>query len=147
MSQILVKERIPGLAQANYVEGKIRSLGIKDIQLFFDDQLKMWAVCQVQQYGGILLPRKYAENGIRPNIMWWCKDNEGKFRLPNKNDVHDIVVVVRRAEITFAHGGEALADEFDKQSIEKDRKHQEKFHERIHAIAPAMKKAIKEKNL
>ena len=36
-----------------------------------------------------------------------------------------------------------MADEFDKQSAEKDRKHQEKFRERIHAIAPAMKKAIK----
>lgn len=147
MGHIYVKEKVPGLAQANFVESKIKSLGIKDIQLFFDEQLKMWAVCQIQHRGGILLPRQYAENGIKPHILWYCKTNEGTFRLPNENDIHDVLVTVKRAEITFAHGGNALADEFDKQSAEKDRKHNEKFKQRIHDIAPAMKKALKESNL
>jgi hypothetical protein len=137
----------PGLAQANYVEGKIKSLGIQDIQLLFDEQLKMWVVCQVQKRGGLLLPRTYAEGGIRPHILWYCKTLDGHFRLPNDNDIMDIVVTAQRAKTTFKHGGEALADDLDAQSAEKDRKHKQKFHDKIHRIAPQMKKALKEGNI
>ncbi len=41
----------------------------------------------------------------------------------------------------------SLADQLDKQSAEKDRKHREGFKKKIHDIAPAMKKALKEGNL
>lgn len=138
---------IPGVTQAQYVQNKVRNLGIKDIQLFWDEQIKIWAVCQVQAYGGILLPDSYVKDGIRPHIMWYCKDNDGKARIPSDQDIQDIIITASRAQVAFEKGGDWLADQFDKQSAEKDRKHNEKFKERIHSIAPAMKKALKKGNL
>jgi hypothetical protein len=136
-----------GLKEAQYVQGKIRQAGIQDVQLFFDPQIKMWAVCQVMKHGGILLPEKYLQDGIKPHIMFYIKDNEGRARLPSEQDISDIVVIATRAQTSFKKGGDWLADRFDDQSAEKDRKHQEKFKQKIHTIAPAMKKALKSGNL
>lgn len=147
MTHILVQEKMPGLAGANFVEGKIKSLGVKDIQLFFDEEIRMWAVCQVMKRGGLLLPRTYMEEGVKPSILWWCKSNDGSFRSPNEQDIHDIVAVVTRAQTTFTHGGDALADEFERQDAEKDRKHRANFKKKIHDIAPDMKKALRKGNL
>lgn len=137
---------IPGLTQAKDIEAKIHNLGIQDIQLFFDNQTKMWAVCQVHKRGGILLPNTYQEDGIKPYILWWVKNEKGGYRTPNDQDLMNIVTVVKRAPSIWAQG-EKRADKFDEQDAEKDRKHKEKFHDKIHKIAPAMKKALKEGNL
>ena len=136
-----------GHQEAKYVQGKIRQAGIQDVQLFWDEQIKMWVICQVQKYGGILLPDNYAQDGIKPHIMFYCKDNQGHGRLPNDQDIMDVIAIVSRAQTSFKKGGDWLANEFDAQTAEKDRKHQEKFKERIHEIAPAMKKALKKGNL
>jgi hypothetical protein len=56
-------------------------------------------------------------------------------------------VIARKAEKTFEKGGEYLADELDKQSAEKDRKHRDKLKTKVHEIAPAMRKAIRKGNL
>lgn len=133
---------IPGLTQAKDIEARLHNLGIQDVQLFFDNQTRMWAVCQVHKHGGILLPDNYQQDGIKPYILWWCKNDTGRYRTPNDQDFIDIVTVVKRAPNIWEKG-EKRADEFDAKDAEKDRKHQEKFHDRIHAIAPAMKKAIK----
>lgn len=132
---------IRGLKEAQYVQGKIRELGIQDIQLFYDEELQMWAVCQVKKHGGILLPKSYMENGIRPSIMWWVKNNDGTFRLPSDRDISDVAVTVTRAQTWFKDGN--LADEFEKQDAAREQKHKEKFKEKIHKIAPEMKKAIR----
>lgn len=135
---------IRGLKEAQYVQGKIRELGIQDIQLFYDEELQMWAVCQVKKRGGILLPKSYMEDDIRPSIMWWVKDMNGVYRNPSDRDISDVAVTVNRSKTWFEHGGgDRLADEFEKQDAAREQKHAEKFKEKIHKIAPDMKKAIR----
>lgn len=138
---------VPGLKEATHVENKVRSMGIHDVQLLYDPQLGMWAVVQVQKRTKILLPKTYNEAGIKPMIMWWVKNDTGAFRMPGETDIHDIVAVVTRAQKSWDMGGDALADEFDKQDAEKDRKHKANFKKKIKAIAPDMKKAIRKGNL
>lgn len=133
---------VPGLSQAKGIESKVHSLGIQDIQLFFDQGIKMWAVCQVHKHGGILLPDSYQQDGIKPYILWWCKDDTGHYRTPNEQDLMDIVTVVKRAPSIWEQG-EKRADKFDELDAEKDRKHRAKLKEKVHEIAPAMKKAIR----
>jgi hypothetical protein len=77
------KEEVPGLAQAKEVQGLLRKAGIQDVQLFFDPQLRIWAICQVMKPSGrILIPDSYQQDGIKPYILWWCKDEQSKFRPP-----------------------------------------------------------------
>lgn len=137
---------VPGAKEAKTIERQIHAVGIKDVQLFFDNQIKMWAVCQVEKHGGILLPDNYNENGVKPYILWWCKNETGAFRVPNDTDFINVLKVVQQAPKIWAQG-EKRADKFDAQDAEKDHKHREKLHDRVHEIAPAMKKALKKGNL
>jgi hypothetical protein len=137
-----------GLKEANYVEAKIKQLGIQDVQLLFDTQIGMWSVCQVQRHvTSLMLPQHYQQENVRPYIMWWVKDNNGRPRLPNDNDVNDIIVTTHRAHKIWEKKTDYLADKLDEQSAEKDRKHRQKQHEMIKSIAPDMKKAIRNGNL
>lgn len=135
---------IPGLSQAKYVQSKIRQAGIEDVQLFWDNQAKIWVVCQVMKHGGILLPERYAQDGIRPHIMFYVKDITGGFRIPGDQDIMDVIAIRQRAETTFSKGGDWLADQFDKQDAEKYQEGRQKLTKRIHGVAKPLKKAIKE---
>jgi len=143
---ITIKEGVPGLKEARMVEAAIHKVGIQDIQLLFDEQLRMWAVVQVQKKAKslILLPKSYNETDIKPYLLWWCKNEKGAYRSPNDIDVTDIIAVVTRAHAHFADGGKTLNEGLERQDAEKQQAHEKKFHDRIHAIAPAMKKAIRE---
>ena len=145
MSQIFVREVTPGLSAASHIMSKLKEIGIHDVQLFYDKNIQprgMWAVVQVRKRSSsILMPDSYAKGGIEPYIMWWCKTIDGHFRLPNDNDLTDIIKVATAAPKVWADP-EKFADSIDEASAEKDRKHREKFRQKIHDIAPAMQKAI-----
>lgn len=140
----------PGIKEASLINSKLKSIGINDVQLLFDDGILpkgMWAVCQTEKKTNILLmPGSYNESGIKPYILWWCKDEQAQFRIPNDNDLMDIITVVKRAPDIWAQG-EKRADKFDEVDAKKDQAHRQRFKDRIHDIAPAMKKALKEGNL
>lgn len=144
---IEVRETLPGAGAASSIMTHLERLGIKDIQLFFDKQIKMWAVVQVKYTSSsIWLPESYNSTEQEPYLLFWCKNDLGCFREPNIDDVAAIVKMVTQAPAIWAEG-EKRADKFDKQDEEKDRKHKERFHDRIHSIAKPMKKAIKEGKL
>lgn len=138
---------IPGLKQAKYVQDKIRELGIQDIQLFFDGNIEpqgMWVMCQIQKISsGLILPKTYNENGIKPYILWYIKDNDSRYRHPSDQDISDVVATVHRSQKSWKMGGDWMADRLDEQSNQKDLKHRENFKKKIHAIAPEMKKAVR----
>jgi hypothetical protein len=148
MNQILVPRTIPGKSQAASIMSSLSKAGIHDIQMFYDPTIipsGMWAVVQVVGVSSdILLPKKY--NAQKPYILWWCKDEDGKFRYPNDHDLDSIIQVVRRAPKIWAEG-EDRANKFEALDAEKDRKHNQKFKDKIHEIAPDMKRAIREGNL
>ena len=151
MTQISVKERIPGANAAQSIMAKLIGLGIHDVKLLYDDGIKpygMWAVTQIEgrASGLILLPKSYNETKLKPYILWWCKDEQARFREPNEQDLVDIIKMVQRAPAIWEKG-EKRADKFDEQDVEKDRKHKERLKGRVHQIAPAMKKALKAGNL
>src|SRR5947207_4861537 len=135
MSIIQVSQSTPGAKAAQSIMNKLRSIGIHDIQLFHDDRIVpygMWAVVQVQKrVSSLILPSNYKE--AQPYIMWWIKTNDGRFRVPNDQDLHDIVVIVARGRKQWENDptGEKMAKRLDKQSIEKDRKHQQAFRQKI----------------
>lgn len=142
---------VPGLQEAQYVQNKIRELGIQDVQLFFDEKVEpngMWVMCQVMnRTNRLIIPDNYAQDNIKPYIMWYIKTNDGHFRLPNENDISDVIATRTRAEKVWEKGGDWLADHLDDQSKEKDRKHHQKLKNTVHDIAPAMKQAIRKENL
>lgn len=122
---------------------KLQSIGIKDIQLFFDDQIKMWAVVQVNYTtNNFILPKSYGETKQQPYLLWWCKNDQAKFREPNDQDLVDIITIVKRAP-TIWEQGEKRADHFDELDAEKDHKHRTAFKEKIKDVAPAMKRAVR----
>lgn len=141
------KEKIPGLNEAKEVQAKILQAGIEDVKLFYDPYVVpfgMWAVVQVKRdTSRLIMPDSYKQENLQPLIMWWCKDAESKFRVPNENDAKDVIIVVRRAQKVWAKGGDKLDDEFIKQDEAKEKAHREKQRDRIHAIAPELKKAIR----
>lgn len=145
---IVVKEQTPGLAQAVQINAKLAEIGIFDVQLMYDKQVNMWAVVQIQKKAPsqILLPKTYKQTDLKPYLLFWCKNEQAKFRVPNWDDLANIIKMVQRAPDIWAMG-EKRADKFDEQDAEKDRKHQAKFKERIHSVAPSLKKAIKEGRL
>lgn len=141
---------MPGLTQARYVQGKLKELGIKDIELYYDSTIEpngMWAICQVNRSSGSILLLRDTNIDTQPQIMWWCKTNDGHFRVPNDQDISDVVITVQRSHKLWEKGGDWMADRFDEQDKARDEKHRQKLKDKIHDIAPAMKKAIKEKNL
>lgn len=147
MSSLITQSGIPGASAAAGIMSKLRSIGIGDVQLFYDADIKpngMWAVVQVQnRTSSLILPSNYMENNVRPYILWWCKTNDGHFRLPNDQDLSDIVAVVQRAEVNWKNDGNDMADRLDQQAQKKDEDHQAKFKQKIKDIAPAMKRAVK----
>lgn len=149
MSEILVKEAVPGAGAAASIMSKLKSVGIHDVQLFYDDKIVpngMWAVVQVQKRATtLIMPANYTPD-VQPYILWWCKDEKAQFRIPNDKDLMDIITVVKRAPDIWAKG-EKRADQFDENDAKKDEKHKQKFKQKIHEIAPAMKKALKSGNL
>jgi DNA polymerase III alpha subunit len=148
MSSIIqVKQAVPGAAEAQAIMSKLRSVGIHDVQLFHDDRIVphgMWAVVQVQKHvSSLILPSSYKE--AQPYILWWIKTNDGHFRVPNDQDLHDIVVIVQNGRKQWEDDptGEKMARRLDEQSAEKDRKHREAFKQKIKDIAPDMKRAVR----
>lgn len=135
---------VPGLSEAKYVQEKIRQAGIQDIQLFFDPQAKIWAVCQVQKHGGILLPDYYAQDDIRPHILFYCKNEVGAYRVPNDQDIIDVIATVQRSDVTFKQGGDWLADKLDEQDKQKYAEGRKKLTERVHSVSKPLQKAIRE---
>lgn len=147
---MIVKEQVPGAAIATGINNKLAALGINDVRLFYDNGIipnGMWAVVQIQgQSSNLILPKSYSETNLKPYILWWCKSEESKFRVPNETDLINIITVVKRAPSIWA-AGEKRADHFDELDALKDQKHQDKFKEKIHTIAKPMKKALKEGRL
>lgn len=148
---IEVSEAIPGGHMAADINAKLANLGIYDVKLLYDDTIKpygMWVVTQIEYRTSlILLPKSYNETNLKPYILWYCKDEEtGKFRPPNDQDLMNIITVVKRAP-TIWDKGEGRADHFDQLDAERDRKHREKLRDKVHTIAPAMKKALQKGNL
>lgn len=127
MSQITEsKQAKRGAAGARYVQGKIKQAGIKDVELFYDEQLRMWAVCQVNKPTGQILVLREAHVDVQPQIMFWVKNAKGEYREPSDQDVRDIIIVTERAKVIWAeeekHPG-WLADQLDKQDAEKLESH------------------------
>lgn len=147
---ITVRERIQGATAAQYINSKLASLGIHDIKLMHDDMVKpngIWVVTQIEGRSGlILLPKSYNETKLKPYILWYCKGDDGRARDPNEEDLISIIKVKQRASDIWAQG-EKRADNFDNIDAKKDQKHNQKFKERIHEVAPALKKALKAGNL
>lgn len=145
-----VKTIAPGIKEASLINAQLERIGIHDVRLFFDKDILprgMWAVVQIaKKTTNLLLPESYDQTDLQPYILWWVKDDTGHYRNPDDTDLMKIVTVVKRAP-TIWNKGEKRADKFDALDAEKDRKHREKFKQKIHDIAPAMKKAIREGNM
>jgi hypothetical protein len=132
---------------AQYVQGKIKQLGVTDVEMYWDQEVGMWCVCQVfKPSGSILLLRGTTYKEQAPQIMWWVKTNDGTYRTPSDQDVHDIIVTRKRAEQIWEKGGDWLADQFDEQDKKRDEAHKQKLHDRVREVAPRVRKAIKENN-
>lgn len=148
--QISVQEKRPGQVQAVSIQSKFKQLGIQDVEFFYDETIVphgMWAVCQVNRPSGIILDLRGDTGKVQPEIMWWCKTNDGHFRVPSEQDLHDIIVTVERSHKLWEKGGDWMADRLDEQDKARDEKHRQKLKDKVHKIAPAMKKAIRENNL
>lgn len=142
---------MPGAKEAVSIIRRLRGIGIHDVTLFLDTKIQphgMWAVVQITgRTDNLIMPESYMATELRPYLLWWCKDErDAKFRIPNEEDLSNIVRVVRRAKDIWDKG-EGRADGFDAKDAEKDRKHNEAFHDKIHSVAPRLKKALKEGNL
>lgn len=135
---------VPGLKEARLVQEEIKRLGIKDVELFFDPELGVWGVCQVrQQDSNILVMNDLHKSKVEKYLMWWCTNNEGKYRHPSAKDVHDVVATVRRAQEWFKKGGDKLADELDAQDQLKREKKEQALKERLAPHVKELKKAIR----
>ena len=135
---------IPGIEQARAVQSAIKRIGIQDVELFYDPQIKMWAVVQVRKTtGGIITMDNLSGTKVEPMIMWWCKNDKGTFRLPNEKDVADVVATVHRAQHWFDKGGDALADALDKQDQAKREAKDKRLKERLSPHIKPLKKAVR----
>lgn len=139
-----------GVKEAQHVQGMLNKVA-PDVQLFFDDQVQphgIWVMCQVmKRSSSLILPSSYMQDGIKPYIMWYIKDVEGRARVPNERDVMDVIATRQRAEKIWEKGGDYLADKLDEQDAEKDARHRQKLKDKVHEIAPDMKKAIRKELL
>lgn len=137
---------IPGAAQALDIQNKLKKLGVHDIELYYDQTIQphgMWAVCQVNKPSGSILLLRDTTIDTQPQIMWWCKDNEGRFRLPNEQDLSDAVITVKRAHKIWDKGGDWLADRLDEQDKARDEAHHKKQRQMVEDIAKPLKAAIR----
>lgn len=142
-----VRERTPGLHAARRMEKLLRAAGINDIKFFFDDEMVhpgIWTVTQVaHDTERMIMPHDYATDGLRPTKMFLCKTADGRFRIPNKQDVSDIRIIVKRAHTLWSKGGDWMDDQFKKQDDAKNEAHAKQQRERLHAVAPDLKKAVR----
>lgn len=126
------------------INAKIKQLGIHDVELMLDAQINMWAVVQVFKPSGKILvfgdPKTYE---TAPTIMWWCKKEDGTPRPPNEQDLHDIVMTVKRAQITFDKGSDWMVDKIEAEEKAKYDENRKRQSERIRSYAPKMKRAIR----
>lgn len=137
-----VKESIPGLRAAKTVQDRIRAMGIQDIELFFDHQIKMWAVCQVNKRSTVFSMESAA--AAEPLILWWVKNTaDATYREPSEQDVSDAVAIAQRAQKTWDKGGDWLADQLDAQDKKRDEAHKKKQQEMIKDITPQLKKFVR----
>lgn len=138
-----------GIEAAKMVQSDLNRVA-PDVKLFFDEQVQpqgIWVMCQVQKNtANLILPKSYMEGGIKPYILYYLKDEEGRPRLPDNRDVMNIIAIRSKAEKNWKNNGNDLADRLEEQDQQKDERHRQKQKDRIHAIAPAMKKAIKKEN-
>lgn len=135
---------VPGLQEARMVQSTIKRLGIQDVELFWDAQLHMWGVYQVRKVNtGIVTLDNPDATRIEPLLMWWVKDNQGRYRAPGEQDINDVVATVHRAEYWFDKGGDALADALDEQDKKRREETDKKHSERIKPHVKALKKAIR----
>lgn len=93
---------LPDNSSAQAVTAKLRQLGIQDVQLFYDHQVKLWSVCQVKKVTKALVTLdnpNLAE--VQPFLLWWCRNEKGNYRRPNDQDVSDVIATVHRAQKIF----------------------------------------------
>ena len=141
-TQTTAPSSVPGLTEARKVQAYINRLGIQDVQMFYDAQLKMWGVYQVKKKAATLIvPDEYRT--VEPMLMWWCKTDKGTYRAPNENDVNDVIATVHRAQYWFKKGPDELAKHLDAQDAEKRVKKELKLKERIQPHIKTLKKAIR----
>lgn len=145
MSIIQVKTTVPGLGAANSIMAKIKSLGIQDIELMWDKDAQMWAVMQVfKPSGKILLMNTDASRDTAPLLMWWCRNPQTlAYRDPNEQDIHDVVVTIKRAEIIFDKGSDWMIDNIEDQEKATYAANRKAQSEKIRSIAKPLKKAFK----
>src|ERR1019366_2929560 len=94
---------------------------------------------------GILTMQNLANSGAEPYLLFYCKNDVGAYRPPNKNDVSDVVRTVRRAEQWFKPGGgDKLADELDAQDTARTATKEAMIKERWAPHMRPLKKAIRE---
>jgi hypothetical protein len=150
MSVTNIKQSIPGINEAQMVQSKINQAGIEDVKLFYDREVipyGMWSLVQVKKNTSqILMPDSYKDGNLQPTIMWLCKDEHGRFRVPNNQDVRDCIVSIKRAQEVFKKGGDWLDDQFIEQDVKKQETYKKEQREKIHKVAPSLQKAIKKEN-
>lgn len=146
-----VKTAIPGLKEANKLLSDIKRLGIHDVEPMYDKDVLpdgMWAIVQVfRPSGKILLLNEPSSYETQPIVMFWCKDKDGKFRVPNDQDLSDIVVIVKRAQVWFDKGSDYMIDQIETKEKKTYDENRQKQSERIRSFAPSMKKAIRKELL
>lgn len=148
MSDIQTREAVPGLSIATKINNDLKKIGIEDVELMFDTQIRMWAAVQVfKPSGRILLMNTEAYNDTKPIIMFWIKHNDGTARIPSHRDFTDIIAIVHRGRKIFEGGpkaAEKMIDDIEAAEQKKYDDNRKKQSERIRSVAKPLKKLMKE---
>lgn len=116
----------PDNRKAQYVTEQIRRLGVQDVQLFYDHQVKLWAVCQVKKVTkSIITLDNPGSTEVQPMILWWVRTPQGNYREPSDQDVSDMIAIAQRAEITWRKS-ESNPDWLDDQMLQAEQSKKEK---------------------
>lgn len=138
----------PNMKEAKHIQAMIDRLGVPDIMLLFDRQIGLWSVCQVVRKEKNLLtfdsPNIYE---IQPNLMFWIKNSEGKYRVPSEQDVSDVITIVQRAQITFDKGNDWLIDNIERREQEIHDENRKKQSEKIRSMAKPLKRHMKREGI
>lgn len=130
---------LPDNNKAQMVTQTIRRLGIHDVMLFYDRQVKLWAVCQVKHVPqSIVTMDNIGGTNVQPMIMWWVRTPDGKYRSPGDQDITDVIATVNRAQVIFdksKNNPDWLDDQMIKEEKEKKIKHDVEQTERLKYIA------------